>query len=243
MIGRRGIAQSAFTNKELREILDLQDVCDVFVCEEDLILNESSKKEAEESRAIKRMISLIESKAKKITREQMIEATQSSPPQRQDGKKSLFLHYLRSPKELIGQAQRLEKIVLEETKLEGPPNSQKAVLTGSLTDLHCDAVFKSIGYKTLPIDSLPYDPSRGTIPNERGRVLSSSSSNDGPSQSFPLYVAGWCKRGPSGIIGTNLFDAQETVRTLITDLCEQRISVSPRQTLPIPPPPSPLSSP
>lgn len=221
-----GPAQSAFTNKELREILDLQEVCDVFICEDDLQLNDSSKEEAENTRAIKRMISLLEGKAKKISRDQLADATSRSPSRRADGKKNLFLHYFQSPKELKGHNGKLETVVLEKTRLEGAANEQKAVLTGSLSELHCDILFKSIGYKTLPIDGVPYDARRGVIPNEKGRVVRASETEG----SFPLYVAGWCKRGPSGIIGTNLFDAQETVRSLIEDLREKRVSLSPRQT-------------
>src|SRR3954447_1007173 len=73
-------------------------------------------------------------------------------------------------------------------------------------------VLRSIGYKGVPVEGIPFDERGGTIANEGGRV------KDDGSQVPGLYAVGWIKRGPSGVIGTNKKDAQETVDHLFEDL-------------------------
>ena len=82
--------------------------------------------------------------------------------------------------------------------------------------LDCGLVFRSVGYRGMPLPDLPFDERRGTIRNEGGRVLL----DDG---ACGVYCAGWIKRGPTGIIGTNKKDATETVSNLLADLREGRI--------------------
>ena len=78
----------------------------------------------------------------------------------------------------------------------------------TIVDLNCGLLFRSIGYRGLPLPGVPFDPTRGVFPNTAGRI-------DG----MPgLYAAGWIKRGPSGIIGTNRADAVATVQSLLADL-------------------------
>jgi ferredoxin--NADP+ reductase len=80
--------------------------------------------------------------------------------------------------------------------------------TGTTRELSCGLLFRSIGYRGLPLPEVPFDPTRGVFPNTAGRI-------DG----MPgLYAAGWIKRGPSGIIGTNRADAVATVQSLLSDL-------------------------
>ena len=69
----------------------------------------------------------------------------------------------------------------------------------------CGIVFRSVGYRGVELPGVPFDAGSGTIPNEGGRVRPG------------LYVAGWIKRGPSGVIGTNKKDATETVELLLDD--------------------------
>ena len=83
-------------------------------------------------------------------------------------------------------------------------------------------VFRSIGYKGMPLEGVPFDERRAVIPNEAGRVLG----EDGKPRPGE-YVVGWIKRGPTGIIGTNKRDAQETVNALLEDLEQGRLPEPP----------------
>lgn len=116
----------------------------------------------------------------------------------------------------------------------GAPSSQKAVGTGVHSDLPAQLVLESIGYKSCPIEGAPFDSKLGIIPNQLGQVIDEHHSSkkvngdgntrDGGETSpaeeshvpVPgLFVCGWLKRGPSGIIGTNLVDAEQTVDTMV----------------------------
>src|SRR5207247_148474 len=81
-------------------------------------------------------------------------------------------------------------------------------------ELECGLLLRSVGYKGLPIEGLPFDEKRGTILNRGGRVLDAN----GAGHRTGHYAAGWIKRGPSGVIGTNKKCAQETVNALIEDV-------------------------
>ena len=93
--------------------------------------------------------------------------------------------------------------------------------TGDREAIDCGLVFRSIGYKGVPIEGVPFDQSRGVIPNEEGRVV------DGGDQVPGLYAVGWIKRGPSGVIGTNKKDAQETATNLLADLSVGKVPEAP----------------
>ena len=94
----------------------------------------------------------------------------------------------------------------------------RAVDTGERETIDCGLVLRSIGYRGIPIEGIPFDERRGLINNDGGRV------HDGAGEQVPgLYAVGWIKRGPSGVIGTNKKDAQETVDQLFADLEAQKI--------------------
>ena len=116
------------------------------------------------------------------------------------------------PKELVGES-KLEKVILEKNQLSGNAFKQSARGTGETVELETGILFRSIGYRGVPISGVPFHDSWGTIPNEKGRITD----NDG--NLVPkLYTAGWIKRGPSGIIGTNRACSVETVESLLEDL-------------------------
>ncbi|RZR91695.1 hypothetical protein BHM03_00019861, partial [Ensete ventricosum] len=115
---------------------------------------------------------------------------------------------------------RLEKTCLKANGLSG---KQVAIGTGQFEDVNCGLVLKSIGYKSVPVDGLPFDKYRGrfsrpfgsitsagVVPNVKGRVLSSDQPENVNIEQG-LYVVGWLKRGPTGIVATNLYCAEETV--------------------------------
>ncbi|CAH1419853.1 unnamed protein product [Lactuca virosa] len=105
----------------------------------------------------------------------------------------------------------------EKTTLKGNGDSgyQIATGTGEYEDIKCGLVLKSIGYKSIPVDGLPFDHSKGVVPNIKGRVISSYDVSEAENG---LYVSGWLKRGPTGIIATNLYDAEETVASIYEDV-------------------------
>jgi hypothetical protein len=121
-------------------------------------------------------------------------------------------HFLESPVTLLGQS-HLERLVLERNRLEGEPNWQVAKGTGQKCELSCGLLFRSVGYCGVPIPGVPFDGRNGVFPNADGRLL------DNDRSVIPnLYVTGWIKRGPSGVIGTNRADSVATVNALLADL-------------------------
>jgi len=120
--------------------------------------------------------------------------------------KRLVLQFLRSPVEISGGG-RVEAIDLVRNRLEADASGAlRAVPTGERETVPAGIVFRSVGYRGVALPGVPFDEETGTVPNERGRV------------SPGVYVAGWIKRGPSGVIGTNKKDAAETVELLLEDL-------------------------
>jgi ferredoxin--NADP+ reductase len=94
----------------------------------------------------------------------------------------------------------------------------RAVDTGERETIECGLVLRSIGYRGVPIEGIPFDEGSGLIHNDGGRI------HDGSGEQVPgLYAVGWIKRGPSGVIGTNKKDAQETVDNLFADLEAEKI--------------------
>ena len=199
IIGRRGPAQAKFTPKELREFGELSD-CSPIILKEDLELNDESKKELEEK--------------SNITNRKIYDQFSVFSEREIDKNKSkkCFFRFLMGPKEIIGDV-KMEKIVLEKNELSGEPFKQSAKGTGETIEIDTSILFRSIGYHGISMPGVPFHESWGTIPNEKGRVTE----NNGDTVS-QLYTAGWIKRGPSGIIGTNRACSAETIQCLLSDL-------------------------
>ena len=211
IIGRRGPAQAAFTNPELLELGELTDA-DVIVDPEDVKLDGHSARSIEGEGDI--------TPRKNV--EILIRYSQLQP----SGKpKRVALRFLRSPVEIKGHTQggtggKVEAIELVRNELEhGSDGHLRAQATHDHETLECGLVFRSIGYRGVPIEGLPFDEWKGTIPNEEGRVIDPHKQRAIPGE----YVVGWIKRGPSGVIGTNKRDAQETVDHVLEDLDEDRL--------------------
>lgn len=200
IIGRRGPAQAKFTAKELRELTGLTGTVATLdpdqlrlssACENELTSNTNA----------------IAQKNMEIFRAIAENATRS-------GSRRIHFRFLASPVAIQGR-DRVEKLSLVRNQLAGEPFRQSAVATDTFEDLDCGLVFRSIGYKGVPIPGLPFDSARGVLPNIKGRLV------DGENKLPGLYVTGWLKRGPSGIIGTNRADSIETVETLLADLARE----------------------
>src|SRR4029453_17332758 len=98
-------------------------------------------------------------------------------------------------------------IVIGRNELVEEGGALRAKDTGEREEIECGLVLRSVGYTGIPIEGVPFDDKNGTILNDGGRVLDSHDSG----QKVGPYAAGWIKRGPSGVIGTNKKDAQETI--------------------------------
>jgi ferredoxin/flavodoxin---NADP+ reductase len=180
MVGRRGPAQAAFTTPELIELGELAGT-DVVVDPAELEGAESTDTNSERNLD--------------VLREYAGREPEGKP-------KRLVLRFFRSPVRIFGD-DKVEGIELVRNELD---ESMRAVPTDEIETLECGIVFRSVGYRGVPIDGVPFDESRGVMANENGRV------------GDRVYAAGWIKRGPSGVIGTNKKDATETVQLLLEDL-------------------------
>jgi ferredoxin--NADP+ reductase len=191
VLGRRGPAQAAFTTKELRELGELVDA-DIIVAAADMELDEASRATAEADRAILRNVDVMREWSTRVP----------------TGKsRRIHLHFFARPHELLG-SDRVQGVVVERTELT-PEGS--AVGTGDFYELPADLVVRSVGYRGTAIEGLPFDSGRNVVPHADGRVQAGDVPVPGE------YVAGWIKRGPTGIIGTNKKDAGATVASLLAD--------------------------
>jgi ferredoxin/flavodoxin---NADP+ reductase len=114
--------------------------------------------------------------------------------------RAIRLRFRSSPVEILGD-ERVEAIELVRNELV----DGRAVATDETETIPCGVVFRSVGYQGVPLPGVPFDERSRTIPNEAGRVTPG------------VYCAGWIKRGPSGVIGTNKKDATETVQLVLED--------------------------
>ncbi|KAL9440664.1 hypothetical protein AB3S75_019351 [Citrus x aurantiifolia] len=215
LVGRRGPVQAACTAKELREILGIKNLY-VHIREDDLIKSPTDEEEMKNSRIQRRVYELLSKAA----------ASASSQPM--SGQRELHFVFFRKPDSFLESNERsghVSGVHFEKTALKGGgPGKQYAVGTGEFEDLDCGMVLKSIGYKSVPVNGLPFDNHKGIVPNIRGRVLKNMS-GDSSQVENGLYVCGWLKRGPTGIIATNLYCAEETVASISEDL-EQGVLAS-----------------
>jgi ferredoxin--NADP+ reductase len=199
ILGRRGPAQAAFTNPEVRELGELTDA-DVFVDRAAVAADETSA-------------AFLDSDAADATNRKNLESFTEFSEREPGGKpKRVELRFLRTPLEIQGE-DRVERIVTAVNRLEvDDSGAVRARTTDETETIECGMVLRSIGYLGTGIDGVPYDAAAGVIPNERGRVT-----GDGSKPHPGHYVVGWIKRGPTGVIGTNKKDAQETIETLLED--------------------------
>jgi ferredoxin--NADP+ reductase len=205
VLGRRGPAQAAFTNPEVRELGEMVDA-DIDIDPAEMELDELSR-------------AWLDSDDADPTNRRNVDIFTDFSQRDPEGKrKRITLRFLRSPIEIQGDG-KVERIVVGRNELQRDDSGRlRAVDTGERETIECGMVLRSIGYKGIPIEGVPFESGRGLIHNEGGRV------HDGSGEQVSgLYAVGWIKRGPSGVIGTNKKDAQETVDSLFADLEEGNI--------------------
>jgi ferredoxin--NADP+ reductase len=201
IVGRRGPAQAAFTNPELRELGELSDA-DVIVDPGELERALAVPDPALEQNTIARH-----------NVEILREYSQRKPEGRP---RRIVLRFLLSPVELIASGSgRVAGVELARNELVADDSGAlRARATEARERIEAGLVFRAIGYLGAALPGVPFDERRGIIPNDCGRVSD-------PDTGAPLpreYVVGWIKRGPTGVIGTNKKDAQETVDAIFADL-------------------------
>ncbi len=191
MLGRRGPVQAAFTPPELQELGELAGA-DVVVDPADLELDPASAQalELDRERARRNLELLHEYAARPL----------GGKPRR------LVLRFLVSPVRILGE-ERVEAIELVRNELVLQDGAIVARPIGATETIPCGLVLRSVGYRGVALAGVPFDDRRATIPNDCGRV----------EEAERTYCAGWIKRGPSGVIGTNKKDAVETVEALLED--------------------------
>ncbi|MBF6421637.1 FAD-dependent oxidoreductase [Nocardia farcinica] len=205
VLGRRGPLQAAYTTPEFMALAHLKGV-DVVVEDAELVLDPVSQAllddpDAEPSLRLK------------YTLAQEYAATTPDP-----ANKRIVFRYLASPTGLTG-SDRVEGIEFVRNELVEEGGQLVARATGETDRLDASLVLRSIGYKGEPVGELPFDEQRGVVPNAAGRVLGA----DGEPLTG-VYVSGWIKRGPRGVIGSNRTDSQETVEQLIADFMAGKLA-------------------
>jgi ferredoxin--NADP+ reductase len=194
LLGRRGPAQVAFTNPELRELGELERA--------DVIVDPAQLEGVEVGEDAD------------ITQRRNVEILRDYSQRTPQGKSHrLELRFLRSPVEILGEGEDgpVTGVRVAINELVEQDGRVRAVPTGEEEVIECGLVLRSIGYRGEPVAGIPFDPDRGLIRNEGGRVFD----DGGPSRGE--YVVGWIKRGPSGVIGTNKKDAADTVARILED--------------------------
>jgi ferredoxin--NADP+ reductase len=196
VIGRRGPVQTKFTPPEIKELGELVD-CDPVVDEADFEFDPACLEELED--------------AKNTHARKNVEVLRGYAARKGEKTKRCHLRFRLSPVALEGEG-KLERVVLEKNRLTGEPFRRKASGTGERSPMDCSIFFRSVGYRGVAIPGIPFDERSGIIPSVKGRVTEGDEPIPG------IYVSGWIKRGPSGVIGTNKPDSYETVKTLLEDV-------------------------
>jgi ferredoxin--NADP+ reductase len=192
MLGRRGPHDAKFTTKELRELGELPGV-DVVVEARDLAGLENLELDG-------------------LTQRNLEVLREFAARPRTDAPRALHFRFYARPVEIIG-TERVEALRIERMAYD---DAGKLYGTGDYENLAVQLVFRAVGYRSVALPDVPFDERNGLVPNAGGRVLHAP---DGPARAGE-YVAGWVKRGPQGVIGTNKQDAAETVAALLADVAD-----------------------
>ncbi|MFJ7150212.1 FAD-dependent oxidoreductase [Streptomyces sp. NPDC100445] len=190
MVGRRGPAQARFTTKELRELGGLPGT-EVTVEADDLALDPADAG----------TLPAVQRRNVEVLREWAARPAGTAA-------RRIRLRFFLRPVELLERGGGVGAVRFERT---APDGRGGVTGTGRYEEMPAQLVLRSVGYRGVPLDGLPFDPADGTVPHEGGRVLRNGTPSPGE------YVAGWIKRGPTGVIGSNRSCAKETVTSLLAD--------------------------
>ena len=199
VLGRRGAAQAAFTTPEIKELGKLAGV-DVVVDPHNIELDPVSLVEIESDRTAKANLECLREYATRMDH---------NAPRR------ITMRFLASPAEIVGVDGRMTGVKVEYNELVVDPNGGlRSKGTGTFELIEAGLVLRSIGYRSVPIEGVPFDHATSTINNIAGQVVHPNTGEVVPGE----YVVGWAKRGPTGLIGNNKPDSAATVQTMLADL-------------------------
>lgn len=198
LLARRGPAEARFADKELRDIAEMDDVA-IHVDRE--VVGAALADEGLPSDVRRKL-------------EFLLQLGERDAERAATAGKHVHLHFLTSPKRIELSGGRVSGLVIERNRLLADENGQVAAVgTGIEERLDLGLVFRAVGYRGRPLAGVPFDARRGIIPNLGGRVLERPEGDILPR----VYTAGWIKRGPSGVIGTNKNDAADTAQRMLED--------------------------
>ena len=199
VLGRRGAAQAAFTTPEIKELGKLEGV-DVIVDPQNIELDPASLVDIETDRTAKANLECLHEYATR---------TEHIAPRR------ITMRFLASPVEIVGVNGRITAVRIERNELVVDPNGGlRSKGTGTFETIEAGLIMRSIGYRTVPIEGVPFDYATCTINNIAGQVVHPNTGEVVPGE----YVVGWAKRGPTGLIGNNKPDSAATVGAMLADL-------------------------
>jgi ferredoxin--NADP+ reductase len=208
IVARRGPAQVKFTNAEIREMGHLK-VADAIVLDNELRLDRASSAAIEGDTAMQKNLDYMRAFA---------EIGATGKPRR------VHFRFLLSPVEIIEENGKMVAVKMERNELRASVSGDiKASGTGQFETIPAGMILRSVGYKGAPLEGVPFDRRNGVIPNEVGRVVDLDTGRVMTGE----YVAGWIKRGPTGVIGTNKPDAIESVNSMFEDLQKGKIAPAP----------------
>jgi ferredoxin--NADP+ reductase len=199
LLGRRSAAQAAFTTPEIKELGKLEGV-DVIVDPHNIELDPTSLVEIEEDRTAKANLECLYEYA---TRRE------------QTASRRIIMRFLASPVEIVGVNERMTGVKIERNELFMDSNGGlRSKGTGTFELIEAGLVLRSIGYRSVPIEGVPFDHATSTINNIAGQVVHPNTGEVIPGE----YVVGWAKRGPTGLIGNNKPDSAASVEAMLADL-------------------------
>lgn len=208
IVARRGPAQVKFTNAEIREMGHLK-IADPIVLDKELRLDRASSAAIEGDTAMQKNLDYLRAYA---------EIGATGKPRR------VHFRFLLSPVEIIGENGKIVAVKMERNELRPSVSGDiKASGTGQFETIPAGLILRSVGYKGSPLPGVPFDARNGVIPNEVGRVVDLETGRIVTGE----YVAGWIKRGPTGVIGTNKPDAIESVNSMFEDLQKGKLALAP----------------
>jgi ferredoxin--NADP+ reductase len=205
LLGRRGPAQAAFTNPEIKEVGELQEA-DILTRADETQLDDLSAASIAGDRVAVKKVEILQSYA--------VDRPLDKP-------KKLNLRFLVSPVGLIGDENGCVKKMrlVRNTLVASDAGSLSAKATDQFEEIEVGLVFRSVGYRGVPLPEVSFNDRWGVILNQAGRVLDSETKQP----LTGLYTSGWIKRGPSGVVGTNKPDSVETVTCMLEDLRANKI--------------------
>ncbi len=206
LVGRRGPAQAAFTTPELKE-LDEMEEADLMILPAEAELDPLSVEDM--AKSTDRLL---------VRKVEMIQAAAAKPAT--DKPKKLYLRFFVGPTEINGdQHGQVRSVTLAHNVLQRTETGTLVTkATGTTETIEAGLVFRSVGYRGVPLPGVPFNERQGVILNAAGRVLDPKTEQPLPG----VYTSGWIKRGPSGVIGTNKPDSVETANNMLEDAAAER---------------------